>query len=113
MQIGQRHFNAHAFVNAAIFLDLEESGSDGHKGLKIQDAHVSFGFDQQTGAACVCALRCKVWTLCRNACHFSHYALRVHAFTLHGICAYLKASRLTLVAVKLLSAHAGHSTHVV
>lgn len=50
MQIGQRHFNAHAFVNIAIFLDLQETGSDGHKGLKVEDAHVMFGFDQQKGS---------------------------------------------------------------
>ena len=50
MQIGQRHFNAHAFVNVAIFLDLQETGSNGHKGLKVQDAHVAFGFDQRKGA---------------------------------------------------------------
>lgn len=50
MQIGQRHFNAHAFVNVAIFLDLQETGSDGHKGLKVQNAHVAFGFDQCQGA---------------------------------------------------------------
>lgn len=49
MQVAQRHFNAHAFVNAAIFLDLQQTGSDGHKGLQIQDAHVVFGFDQLKG----------------------------------------------------------------
>ena len=54
MQVAQRHFNAHAFVNAAIFLDLEKTGSDGHTSLQVQEAHVVFGFDQQTGAACSC-----------------------------------------------------------
>lgn len=59
VQIGQRHFNAHAFVNVAIFLDLQETGSDGHKGLKVQDAHVMFGFDQQKGSLHA-SMRCRM-----------------------------------------------------
>lgn len=60
VQIGQRHFNAHAFVNVAIFLDLQETGSNGHKGLEVQDAHVVIGFDQQKGSLSVsmhCGMR--------------------------------------------------------
>ena len=48
-QIAQRHFNAHAFVNMAIFLDVRETGCDGQKGLKVEEAHVSIGFDQLKG----------------------------------------------------------------
>ena len=56
MQIGQRHFNAHAFVNMAILLDVHETGSDGHKGLQIKSAHVTFGFDQLKGTELHCHL---------------------------------------------------------
>ena len=56
MQIGQRHFNAHAFVNMAILLDIDETGSDGHKGLQIKSAHVTFGFDQLKGTELHCHL---------------------------------------------------------
>ena len=49
LQIAQRHFNAHAFVNMAIFLDVQETASNGHKGLQVQQAHVSIGFDQLKG----------------------------------------------------------------
>ena len=63
VQIGQRHFNAHAFVNVAIFLDLQETGSNGQKGLRAQDAHVVFGFDQQKGslhASMHCGMHCQL-----------------------------------------------------
>ncbi|KAA6423444.1 MAG: Aldehyde oxidase, partial [Trebouxia sp. A1-2] len=48
-KVAQRHFNAHAFVNMAMLLDVDQTGSDGHKGLHVQAAHVSFGFDQMKG----------------------------------------------------------------
>ena len=69
MQIGQRHFNAHAFVNVAIFLDLQETGSDGHKGLKVQDAHVAFGFDQRKGSQLACLAKCVLTCVGFSAIH--------------------------------------------
>jgi len=36
-------------VNAALFLDVHQTGSDGHKGLQIKEAHVVFGYDQLKG----------------------------------------------------------------
>ncbi|KAL0029788.1 hypothetical protein WJX77_000034 [Trebouxia sp. C0004] len=48
-KVAQRHFNAHAFVNMGMLLDIDQTGSDGHKGLHVQAAHVSFGFNQMKG----------------------------------------------------------------
>lgn len=58
MQVAQRHFNAHAFVNMAMLLDVDQTGSDGHKGLHVQAAHVSFGFDQMKGIEPASFLQC-------------------------------------------------------
>ena len=58
MQVAQRHFNAHAFVNMAMLLDIHQTGSDGHKGLQVQAAHVSFGFDQMKGTNPTSFLQC-------------------------------------------------------
>lgn len=58
MQVAQRHFNAHAFVNMAMLLDIDQTGSDGHKGLHVQAAHVSFGFDQMQGTNPTSFLQC-------------------------------------------------------
>ncbi len=58
MQVAQRHFNAHAFVNMAMLLDIHQTGLDGHKGLQVQAAHVSFGFDQMKGTNPTSFLQC-------------------------------------------------------
>ncbi len=58
MQVAQRHFNAHAFVNMAMLLDVDQTGLDGHKGLHVQAAHVSFGFDQMKGIDPTSFLQC-------------------------------------------------------
>lgn len=58
MQVAQRHFNAHAFVNMAMLLDIDQTGSDGHKGLHVQAAHVSFGFDQMKSINATSFLQC-------------------------------------------------------
>ena len=62
MQVAQRHFNAHAFVNMAAFLDVQQAGSNGHMGLQVKQAHVVYGFSQQKGdmssGFCLCVPAC-------------------------------------------------------
>ena len=47
VQVAQRHYNAHAFLNMAMLLNVEETGSNGHTGIQITDANVVFGFAKE------------------------------------------------------------------
>lgn len=51
MQVAQRHFNAHAFLNAAMLLNIQEAGANGHTDLEITDAQVIFGFAKEEPGA--------------------------------------------------------------
>ena len=54
MQVAQRHFNAHAFLNTAILLNVQEADANGHTGFEITDAQVIFGFAKEEAGALAC-----------------------------------------------------------
>lgn len=85
MQVAQRHFNAHAFVNMAMLLDIHQTGSDGHKGLQVQAVHVSFGFDQMKGTNPTSFLQCMhvVAYAQGHRTHLPYYACNPGACSCH------------------------------
>ena len=43
-QVAERHWNAHAFINIAVWLSVGEGSSSSNKSASITDARVVFGY---------------------------------------------------------------------